>query len=79
MVIPSVVAFGVLASVSLLVLVAFVIVFMRLDRAPKRIEEDRSPMPLGWPTIPHQASAASAPPAVRPVGLRAPWRRPDGS
>jgi hypothetical protein len=79
MVIPSAVAFGVLASVSLLVLVAFVIVFMRLDRAPKRIEEDRPPMPLGWPTIPHQASAASAPPVVRPVGLRALWRRSDRS
>jgi hypothetical protein len=79
MVIPSAVAYGVLLSVGLVVLVAFLVVFMRLERAPKRIEEDRPPMPLGWPTIPHEASAASAPSAaVRPVG-RALWRRSDRS
>ena len=79
MVLPTAVAYGVLLSVGLVVLVVFLVVFMRLERAPKRIEEDRPPMPLGWPTIPHQASAASAPPAVRPVGLRALWRRSDRS
>jgi hypothetical protein len=79
MVIPSAVAYGVLLSVGLVVLVAFLVVFMRLERAPKRIEEDRPPMPLGWPTIPHEAFAASAPPAaVGPVG-RALWRRSDRS
>ncbi len=72
MVIPNAVAYGVLVSVGLLILLAFVVVFMRLERAPKRIEEDRPPMPLGWPTITPAASAASP---VKPVGLRALWRR----
>ncbi len=72
MVIPSAVAYGVLASVGLVILLAFVVIFMRLERAPKRIKEDRPPMPLGWPTIPSEASAASP---VKPVGLRALWRR----
>ena len=72
MVIPSAVAYGVLASVGLVILVAFVVVFMRLERAPKRIKEDRPPMPLGWPTITPAASATSP---VKPVGLRALWRR----
>jgi len=72
MVIPNAVAYGVLASVGLVILLAFVVVFMRLERAPKRIKEDRPPMPLGWPTI---TPAASAPSPVKPVGLRALWRR----
>ncbi len=38
MVIPNAVAYGVLASVGLLILLAFVVVFMRLERAQKRIE-----------------------------------------
>jgi len=38
MVIPNAVAYGVLASVGLLILLAFVVVFMRLGRPPKRIE-----------------------------------------
>jgi hypothetical protein len=79
MIIPGAVAYSVLVSVGLVVLVVFVVVFMRLERARKRIEEDRPPMPLGWPTIPHEASAGSAAPAVRPVGLRALWRRSDRS
>ena len=72
MVIPSAAAYGVLVSVGLLILLAFVVVFMRLERAPKRIEENRPPMPLGWPTITPAASATSP---VKPVGLRALWRR----
>ena len=72
MVIPIAAAYGVLASVGLLILLAFIVIFMRLERAPKRIEEDRPPMPLGWPTITPAASAASP---VKPVGLRALWRR----
>ncbi len=72
MVIPNAVAYGVLASVGLVILLAFVVVFMRLERAPKRIKEDRPPMPLGWPTITPAASATSP---VKPVGLRALWRR----
>ena len=73
MVIPIAAAYGVLASVGLLILLAFVVVFMRLERTPKRIEEkDRPPMPLGWPTITPAASATSP---VKPVGLRALWRR----
>jgi len=73
MVIPNVAAYGVLVSVGLLILLAFVVVFMRLGRPPKRIEEkDRPPMPLGWPTIPSEASATSP---VKPVGLRVLWRR----
>ncbi len=75
MVIPNAVAYGLLACVGLLVLVVFVVVFMRLERPPKRLEEDRPPMPLGWPTIPSEASATSAPPVVKPVGFRALWRR----
>jgi hypothetical protein len=72
MVIPNAVAYGVLASVGLLILLAFVVVFMRLERAPKRIEEDRPPMPVGWPTITPAVSATSP---VKPVRLRALWRR----
>jgi len=72
MVIPNAVAYGVLVSVGVVVLVAFVVVFMRLERAQKRIEEDRPPMPVGWPTITPAASATSP---VKPVGLRALWRR----
>lgn len=79
MVIPSGVGLGVLVSVGLLVLVAFVIVFMRLVRAPKPFGEERPPMPLGWPTIPGEASATSAPPVAKPVGLRALWRHSDRS
>ena len=75
MVIPNAVAYGVLVSVGLLILLAFVVVFMRLGRVSKRLEEDRPPMPLGWPTIPSEASAASAPSVVKPVGPRALWRR----
>jgi hypothetical protein len=72
MVISNAAAYGVLVSVGLLILLAFVVVFTRLGRPPKRIEENRRPMPLGWPTIPSEASAASP---VKPVGLRALWRR----
>ena len=73
MVIPNAVAYGVLVSVGLLILLASVFVFMRLGRPPKRIEEkDRPPLPLGWPTI---APAASATSPVKPVGLRALSRR----
>jgi len=72
MVIPNAVAYGVLVSVGVVVLVAFVVVFMRLERAQKRIEEDRPPMPVGWPTITPAASATSP---VKPVGLRALWPR----
>ena len=69
MVIPNAVAYGVLASVGLVILLAFVVVFMRLERTPKRIEHDRPSKPVGWPT---EASATSP---VKPVGLRALWRR----
>ena len=72
MVIPNAVAYGVLVSVGVVVLVAFVVVFMRLERAQKRIEEDRPPMPVGWPTITPAVSATSP---VKPVRLRALWRR----
>jgi len=71
MVIPSAVAYGVLVSVGLVVLVAFLVVFMRLERAQKRIEEDRPPMPVGWP-ISTADAAPSAPRVVRPGGLRDP-------
>jgi hypothetical protein len=75
MVIPSAVAYGVLASVGLLVLVAFIVVFMRLDRAPERIEDDRPPMPLGWAIPP----GAAVPSGVKPAGLPAAASRTDGS
>ena len=71
MVIPSAVALGVLVSVGVVVLVAFVVVFMRLEHAQKRIEEDRPPMPVGWP-ISTADAAQPAPPVVRPGGLRDP-------
>ena len=71
MVIPNAVAYGVLVSVGVVVLVAFVVVFMRLDRAQKRIEEDRPPMPVGWPISTADATP-SAPSVVRPGGLRDP-------
>ena len=79
MVIPSAVASGVLLSIGLVVLVVFLVVFMLLARAPKPVEEDRPPMPLGWPTIPPAGAGPSAPSVGRPVGLRALWRRPDAS
>jgi hypothetical protein len=72
MVIPNAVAYGVLVSVGLLILLAFFVVFMRVEGAPKRIKENRPPMPLGWPTSTPAASATSP---VKPVGLRALWRR----
>ena len=71
MVIPSAVAYGVLVSVGLVVLVAFLVIFMRLERAQKRIEEDRPPMPVGWPISTADATP-SAPSVVRPGGLRDP-------
>jgi hypothetical protein len=74
MIIPSAVAYGVLASVGLLVLVAFVFVFMRLERAPKPTEEkDRPPTPLGWALPP----GAAVPSGVKPAKLRAAASRPD--
>lgn len=78
MVIPGAVAYGVLLFVGLSVLVAFVVVFTRLERAPKRIEADHPPTPVAWPISP-AAAAPSAPSAVRPVGLRAVLPRADGS
>jgi hypothetical protein len=69
--IPNAVAYGVLVSVGLLILLAFVVVFMRLERAPKRIKGDRPSTPVGWPT----ASEASVASPVKPAGLRAIWRR----
>ena len=75
MVIPNAVAYGVLVSVGVVILVVSLVVFMRLERAPKRIEEDRPPMPLGWPTIPPASPATPAASVVRPVGLRALWWR----
>jgi hypothetical protein len=77
MVLPNAVAYGVLVSVGAVVLVAFLVVFMRLDRAPERLEEDRPPMPVGWPISTAQAAPA-APAVVRPAGLRAVEPRPDG-
>lgn len=71
MVIPNAVAYGVLVSVGVVVLVAFVVVFMRLERAQQRLEEDRPPMPVGWP-ISTAAATPSAPPGVRPGGRRDP-------
>jgi hypothetical protein len=77
MVIPGAVAYGVLVSVVVVVsvgvavLVAFVVALMRLERAQKRIEEDRPPMPVGWP-ISTADAAPSAPRVVRPGGLRDP-------
>jgi hypothetical protein len=44
---------------------------MRLERAQKRIEEDRPPMPVGWPISTADATP-SAPSGVRPGGLRDP-------
>jgi len=71
MVIPGAVAYGILVSVGVVVLMAFVAVFMRLERAQKRIDEDRPPMPVGWP-ISTADAAPSAPPVIRPGGLRDP-------
>jgi len=74
-VIPGAVACGVLVFVGLVILAAFVVVFTRLERAPKRIQADRPPAPVGWPIVP-EASAASP---VRPVRSPAASSRPDGS
>jgi len=71
MVIPGAVAYGILVSVGVVVLMVFVAVFMRLERAQKRIDEDRPPMPVGWP-ISTADAAPSAPPVIRPGGLRDP-------
>ncbi len=62
MVIPSAVAYGVLTSVGLVILLAFVVVFMRLERAPKRLEEDRPPTPLGWAIAPETSAASPVTP-----------------
>ena len=75
MVILSAAAYGVLGSVGLMILVAFVVVFMRLERAPKRIKENPPPTLVGWAIAP-KGSAASP---VRPVTSRAAASRPDGS
>lgn len=69
MVIPNAVAYGVLVSVGVVVLVVFLVVFMRLERAPKRIEEDRSPTPVGWAIAP-EADAPSAASVASPAGRR---------
>jgi hypothetical protein len=60
MAIPGAVGLGALVSVGVLVLVVFVVVFMRLERTPKPFEENRPPPPLGWPISP-EASAALRP------------------
>ena len=67
MVIPTPAAIGILAAVGLVMLVIFVIVFMRLERAstlkPIR-QQDRPRAPIGWP-IPPAAVEPSAPSVVR--------------
>jgi hypothetical protein len=73
MAIPNALAYGALATVGFLILLAFVVVFWRLERAPRRTEEDRPPPPIAWPISP-EASAA-----LRPGRRRAAASRPDGS
>jgi hypothetical protein len=73
MAITNALAYGALATVGFLILLAFVFVFWRLERAPRHTEEDRPPLPLGWPVSP-EASAA-----LRPVRRRAAASRPDRS
>jgi hypothetical protein len=58
MVITGAVAYGVLVSVGLVLFVVFVVGFMRLERAPTRVEQDRASIPVGWAIAP-EASAAS--------------------
>jgi hypothetical protein len=67
MVIPNAVAYGVLVSVGVVVLVVFLVVFMRLERVPKRIEKDRPPAPVGWAIAP-EAAAPSAASVASPAG-----------
>ena len=64
-------AYAVLATVGFLILLASVLVFWRLERAPEPTEEDRPPLPLGWPISP-EASAV-----LRPGRRRAAASRPD--
>ena len=70
MVIPNAVTYGVLASIGLLVLVAFVVAFMRLERALKRSR--RIGLRRRWVISP----AAAAPSPVRPVVPRVASSRP---
>jgi hypothetical protein len=75
MVIPAAVAYGVLGFVGLLVLVAFAVVFTRLEHPPIPFGEERQPMPLGWAIPP----GAAVPSGVKPAKLRAASSRPAGS
>jgi hypothetical protein len=77
MVLPSAMAYEVLVPVGLLILVAFAIVFIfiRLERARKRIAENHPSTPVGWPT---RARASAASP-VGPDTPRAASSRPDGA
>ena len=69
------VGLGILVSVGVLVLVVFVVVFMRLERAPKPLEENRPPTPLGWAIPPGSA----VPSGVRPATSSVAAARSDGS
>jgi hypothetical protein len=73
MAITNALAYGALATVGFLILLAFVLVFWRLERAPKPTEKDRPPPPIGWPVSP-EASAA-----LRSGRSRAATSRPDRS
>jgi len=78
MAIPTPAAIGILAAVGLVMLVIFVIVFIRLERAstlkPIR-QQDRPRAPIGWP-IPPRPGEPSAP-SVATSAARG--QRPGGS
>jgi hypothetical protein len=69
----SALAYAVLTTIGFLILLASVLVFWRLERAPERTAEDQPPPPIAWPISP-EASAA-----LRPVRRRAAASRPRGS
>ena len=73
MVLPNALAYGALATAGFLILLAFVIVFWRLERAPKPTEKDRPPPPIAWPISPEASAALTL---VKP---RAAASRPDRS
>ncbi len=58
------VAYGILFVVALLVLVGFVIIFTRLEKAVDPLKRRREPMPVAWPISPQAKAPPSAPSAV---------------
>jgi hypothetical protein len=73
MALSNALAYGALATIGFLILLAFALIFWRLERAPRPAEKDRPPPPIAWPISP-EASAA-----LRPARSGAAASRPNRS